>query len=520
MAANEQRINLFSTVLGRHSDAYKKLISLFKKFQNLESISQKAVIARLLTTVATTLSENKETKTIDGYPLLPEDINNLNESKIFEIVLYNLLHRDQGIGVLSTGQRLIWMRQFAIYLQRKEGAFFATPKEIKDLVNKVFYQEIRRSDTPSQLLESYYRTCRRHSGLTTEGQFRDTSGMVDTPIEEYDLESNIGFSHNSLREFLIAESFADMLLNDRAYMYIDDVFITDVVADFFSGLCEFKPNLIDLLKKKFHDVHSSHSKETLFKLIFGLIRKNPDNISLLGSPVLIEGIDISDLDFSGLNLSKASFKDCIAYGTDFRKSDLRNAEFIDCILEDVNLDEAIITGCNFQKSEIVSVFVFDEYEKKTRAILTGTDAAQWLYTKGSIVSGQSGLNPLLGQKWYEAAREVTRTIVRRIAGTHQDVSLAKGTRSEQREFAHAFVDFLKKKKILLVVAKSKTGPGDVVKLDAAYRDDIVDFSEYGRISKNIAPFFKKFVPEEFKEKIDDFFEQGAAPDPKGGGASG
>lgn len=506
---NQQRIKLFSTVLGEHSEAYKKLIALFKQFQNLENISQKAVIARLLTTVATTLSEKKETKTIEGYPLLPEDINNLNEAKIFEIVLYNLLYRDQGIGILSTGQRLIWLRQFAIYLQRKEGEFFATPNEIKNLVNKIFNQEIRKSDTPSQLLENYYRTCRRHSGLTTEGQFRDTSGMVDTPIDEDDIESNVGFSHNSLREFLVAESFADHLLNKRSYLYIDDVVVTEVVADFFCGLCEFKPELIELLRNQFCEIHSSSIKESLFKLIFGLIRENTDNLALLGKPVSVEGVDLSDFDFSGLNLRNAYFKDCIAYGTDFRKSDLRNAKFIDCILEQVTLNDAIMSGCDFEKSEIVSIYVFDEYEKKTSAILDGNDAAQWLYTKGSNVNNKSKLNPLLGQTWYEAAREVTKTIERRIAGTHQDVSLAKGTKTEQREFAHAFVTFLKKKKILLAVAKSKTGPGDVVKLDTTYRDDIVNFSKFGKISQNLAPFFRKFIPDEFKDKESIYFEQGA-----------
>ena len=291
---------MFSTVLGEHRKAYKKLISLFKQLQNLENISQKAVIARLLTTVATTLSEKKETKTIDGYPLLPEDINNLNEAKIFEIVLYNLLYRDQGIGVLSTGKRLIWLREFSLYLQKKGGGFFATPKEIKGLVNKIFYQGIRKSDTPSQLLENYYRTCRRHSGLTTEGQFRDTSGMVDTPIDEDDVESNVGFSHNSLREFLVAEAFADHFLNGRAYLHINDVIVSDVVADFFCGLCEFKPELIELLRDKFCDIDSSSIKESLFKLIFGMVRKNTENLSLFGKPVSVEGIDLSDIDFSGL----------------------------------------------------------------------------------------------------------------------------------------------------------------------------------------------------------------------------
>lgn len=505
---NDQRLKLFETVLGKNSEAYKKLFSLFLQFQNLENISQKAVIARLLTTVATTLSEQKESNTIEGYPLIPEELGNLNETKVFQIVLYNLLHRDQGIGILSSGQRLHWLRQFAIYLQRQEGTYFATPKEMRTLVGMIFQEEIRRSDTPAQLLENYYRTCRRHSGLTTEGQFKDTSGMVDTPIDEDDIESNVGFSHNSLREFLVAEAFVDHLRKGRDYYYIDKVIISDVVADFFHGFCEFLSDLPILVQTKFLNDNSSSSRDILFRIIYGIIRKNTSFLSLLGDPVTVEGVDLSDFDFSGLSLTGARFNDCIALGTDFRKSDIRNAKFVNCILDQITFDGSVLTNCDFRESEVVSIFVYDEYDKKTSAVIYGDDARQWLFTKGSKVRDQSSLNPLLGQDWYVAAREVTKTIEKRIAGSHQDVSLAKGTKSDQRDFAHAFVDFLKKKKILISIGKSDTGPGEVVKLDSVYRNDIVEFSRHGKISNNLAPFFRKYIHEDFREKEQVYFSQG------------
>ena len=231
-------------------------------------------------------------------------------------------------------------------------------------------------------------------------------------------------------------------------------------------------------------------------------------MSLFGDPVSLDSIDLSDFDFSGLNLTNAIFKDCVALGTDFRKSDIRNAAFVNCILDQVTLDGSILTNCDFSKSEIVSIFVYDEYEKKTSAVIDDHDARQWLFTKGSIVKDQSSLNPLFGQSWYDAAREVTKTIEKRIAGSHQDVSLAKGTKSDQRDFAHAFVDFLKKKKILISIGKSDTGPGEVVKLDHAYRNDIVEFSKYGKISNNLAPFFKKYIHKDFHGKESIYFSQG------------
>ncbi|MBP1762863.1 MAG: Pentapeptide repeat (9 copies), partial [Firmicutes bacterium] len=304
----------------------------------------------------------------------------------------------------------------------------------------------------------------------------------------------------------------DHLLNGREYFNIDNVIVSDAVADFFCGFCEFRPDLTETLQRKFNENSPASVKDALFKLIYGLVRRNNEYLTLLGTPVLIESIDLSDFDFSGLSLNNACFKDCIALGTDFRKSDIRGAKFIDCILEQVTLDGAIITGCDFSNSEILSLFVYDEFDKKTSAIITENDARQWLFTKGAKVRDQSDLNPLMGQPWYDAAREVTKTIERRIAGSHQDVSLAKGTKSEQREFAVAFVEYLKKKKILVSVTKSKKGPGDVVKLDPIFRNDIVGFSKHGKISDHLAPFFRKFIPEEFRKHEDVYFKRGVSVD--------
>lgn len=150
----EQRKKLFRIVLGSNTPAYKRLIGLFDRFQELENISQRAVIARLLTTVAETLASEEEVKTIEGYPLLPKELEHLNQSKVFEIVIYNLLYRDQSIGSLTTSGRLQFLRHFALFLQKKGGDSFATPEEIRQLVQQLFHSELKRTDTPEQLLEN------------------------------------------------------------------------------------------------------------------------------------------------------------------------------------------------------------------------------------------------------------------------------------------------------------------------------------------------------------------------------
>ena len=109
------------------------LIRLLKRFEELGSISQRAVIARLLTTVAETLSSGESVQTIEGYPLVPDEMKVLNQGKIFEIVIYNLLYRDTQVGDLTAADRYRFLRSFAIYLQQSGQWPFAEPEEIRKL---------------------------------------------------------------------------------------------------------------------------------------------------------------------------------------------------------------------------------------------------------------------------------------------------------------------------------------------------------------------------------------------------
>jgi hypothetical protein len=99
----------------------------------------------------------------------------------------------------------------------------------------------------------------------------------------------------------------------------------------------------------------------------------------------------------------------------------------------------------------------------------------------------------MGRPWYEAAREVVRTLEHKIAGSHQDVSLSKGTKKEYREFAKEFVAYLLSKGILKRVSKSRTGPGHVVTVNPTDRQLIHEFSSDGVISEKIKPFFSKLL---------------------------
>ena len=216
---------------------------------------------------------------------------------------------------------------------------------------------------------------------------------------------------------------------------------------------------------------------------------------MLGTPCAISGIDISELSFAGLPIRGARFTDCVAYDTDFQQADLRGASFDHSILESARFDGASLENADFERAEVVSIFVYDQFDSKTSAVLTNLQARQWLYSKGAKVQPTEDLNPYLGQPWYDAAREVTRTLQARIAGTHQATSLAKGTRIERghREFAKEFVEYLSKKNILTFVVKSKKTTGSVVKVNPIYRDIVDKFADKGIIDDRLKPFFRKHL---------------------------
>jgi uncharacterized protein YjbI with pentapeptide repeats len=486
-----QRKHLFAKVLKDKPEARKELDALFSRFEELKNITQRAVIARLLTTVAETLASSKQVLTPDGYPLLPDDLTSLNQAKIFEIVVNNLLHRDAGIGELSAGDRLFFLRRFAVFLQQPNRDVFAEPGDIRAFVEELFKRKLDVTDFPQQQLDSYYRACRRHSGLTTETQFKDTSGQIDIPVDVEDTDSRVGFSHNSLREFLVADCIADCLSTGEYTPFLETAVISEAVGEFFVGLAEYRPDLISKLSTEYLAPRSSRYKELVFRLIYWLVSKEPSRLNLLGSPLQLGGIDLSGLVFSGLSLSRAQVTDCVIDDSDFRKADLREALFARSIIRGAMFDGAELKGTDLTEAEINSIYVYDEYDTETTCVLQGKSARQWLFSHGAKVSPTNDLNPLLGKKWYEAAREVCRTLQKQIAGTRKLDGLWKGTNSQYRNLAKEFAEFLLRKGLLEKKRKSSKGGGWVIGVPANSRRVISEFADHGKIDATLAEFFEK-----------------------------
>jgi len=374
-----QRLALFATVLKDRPAALAKLKELFNKFQNLEGLAQRAVIARLLTSVGEALAD------ADVDTVLSASSAEFNEASVFGLVVQTLLKRDLGIGDLSAAYRHLFLQAFAVHLQQSGQDSFASPNEVRTLVAELFAARIRSSDTPKAVEEEFYRTCRRHSGLTTERQYLDTTGNIDTPIDDTDKDARVGFSHNSLREYLVAEAAVDHLKGKAKFSGVKTARLTDAIADFVVGLAEHETALVDVLSKAWGQ-RATSGDDWLFHLVYGFMRRDVSvGHALLGRPPDLSGLDLSGYDLGSLDLRGANFDGAIAFDADFQQSDLRDVEFGDAILELVRFDGARLDNARFATTDVVSVYVHDAFNTRTTSVLSGQDAQQWLFSRGAIV---------------------------------------------------------------------------------------------------------------------------------------
>jgi len=481
-----QCMKLFDIALEGNDIALNTLKGLFRRFQNLGNIAQRAVIARLLVTVAETLAAGEVSDS--GFDLIPTNVKDLNSGKIFEIVIYNLIHRDIGIGDLPASIRLRFLRTLAVFLQMKTSSQAASPSEVRAIVLRSTADIIAQSGGADLQLEEYYRVCRRHAGLTTLGQFEDTSGRIDLPVDIDDVDSPILFSHNSLREYLVADSIADWVENDGEYDFMQ-IGITNEICSFFWDIVEFRPALQAKISSVYHSA-SGAQREILFRIIYYAIKnKNVKFIKYLGVPAVVSDVDIGEISFAGLQLDDAAITGCLSENTDFRNSILNGANFSRTDIAGSFFDGAKIVNADFRAAHIHSIYVNDKFGIGTSGLLRNKEARQWLFSNGALVHPVDDLNPLLGRPWYEAAREVVRTVLSKPNGTHQEASLAKGTDLNLRSFASDFVDHLVRKNVLRRVFKSNQSTGWVVKLNMKYIGELENFIRAGIISDVLNQFF-------------------------------
>ena len=347
----EQTTALITRILGDDSQGLNTIqLILSKIFRNQDggavSLSGKPVIVSYLLEVIEQLKQNKS-------PDL--DVAFLTEWQVYRLIVDQLMLRDLARSPdITPDARRRFLQRLAIFLSRQENEVIGE-QEFRDLVSSEFKRDINRlvGDARNEALSRFFSDVRSSTTLT-----RATTTSLD----------GWRFSHNSLREFLIAEYFESQLLS--GHLVSDRIIVTDAMRTFAASIPpQIINKLLSLLQTAWripaNDGTTRGQVLCLFWEAFILAVKGEADTT---RSVLQRFADIGDglqgIALSRLTLSSNQKRTCLT-GLSLSKTNLSNvqltgAELIGCdisdaVLDSVDLSDADVTGANFSKSLLFDV---------------------------------------------------------------------------------------------------------------------------------------------------------------------
>jgi len=333
----EQTESLVSRALSSDPDGKSVVLGILNRvFRSVEkgetlSLSGKPVIISYLLDVVEGLKDS-----VSG--ISSERAGKLSEWDIYKLIVDQLMLRDlHRSPELDPEDRRQFLAKLSIKLSQKHNAVMLED-EFKDMVAREFHQELRRHspDQRPQLIERYFADLRGSATLTTSLD-RDRPGWR--------------FSHNSLREYLVAEHLLNGLITGQ--LVTDQVPISDAMRLFVASR---EPETKKFLLNKLIEVWRRRAEhqgvgQLLCLLWDGLLQlycNEKDPVRACLSDICRGSIDVS-----GAELSRISFSSKVC------QTDLQNALFHNCNLTAVDLTGVDLSGVDFSRSLLDGIVFSD-----------------------------------------------------------------------------------------------------------------------------------------------------------------
>lgn len=248
----EQTESLVFRALSSDPDGRNVVLGILKRiFRNIDkgeavSLSGKPVIISYLLEVVEGLKDKDNEDRAD--------IGDLSEWDVYKLILDQLMLRDlRRSPEIAPETRRQFLSRLSIKLSQKDHAAI-TEEDFKDVISKEFQRELRRhpTDQRHQLIERYFADLRGSATLTRSTD-PDRPGWT--------------FSHNSLREYLVAEYLIKEL--NTGSIIRDHVPISDAMRQFVSSCPrEIKAKLLQNIRKIWQGHYSNNGIGQLLTLIW------------------------------------------------------------------------------------------------------------------------------------------------------------------------------------------------------------------------------------------------------------
>ena len=423
----------------------------------------------------------------------------LTEWQIYKLIIDRLMFRDLRRSTLNPADRRRALQKLAIKISGRELAA-ADENTFYNIIDEDFQSELKRLPTEErrarriELFEDL-----RSSATLTRAVATKNDGWV--------------FSHNSLREFLVAERFLDSLIA-KAPIKIT-IPVSSAMRGFIASIADEDIGALWQALSEVWPQRASHFElGPYLTLMWDAARKlkqgMADTILALGNTNQSKACQISDiaakdLDFSrdffgaslalnandsslsefkfdGIDLRNSSFNKSVLDTTSFRDADLRGVLFKGALIFECDLSGASLKDADFTGLEKDSSIIIANSDINVRA-LVGNQALGYLRFNGAITDDVDNYSVYSNHPKFSIIQKICEKVVENKNSQLRGLT-QRGESRVDPPFARSFVDklvgagwlFIDKNDLVSVTQSGRSIMGKIV-TDEDLPHQIAEFLE-------------------------------------------
>ena len=434
----------------------------------------------------------------------------LTEWQIYRVIVDQLMFRDLArSSEVLPDQRRRFLQRLAVFLS-KRGHDTIGEEEFRELVQTSFRREINRhSGEARNEAASRYFADLRSSATLTRGASTTGDGWR--------------FSHNSLREYLVAEDLVQSIASGGSES--EPVRISDAMRAFtasmdkgaqeqiFSSLSSLwqAPTTDGSVKGRYLELfwdgfvsklatsETDPSRALLEKLTLDLRRFNGVELRRMAFSTIertsnLAGIafksgSLSDMRFCGANLTAVDFSEATLDNVDLTDARLADASFASATLFDVNFSGAELTNADFRGVDTSALCIIGFGSTSTTPIrYEGKYAIGYLRSKGALTDDIPDFFVLFHHAKFDIVLKIVENLAKQ--SLHQRRGLEqRGAAHADVPFARSFVDYLVNKRLVEVPKARK----DMLGTTEIGRDSFQKLLAGLTVDERLRPFFEQFL---------------------------